>query len=138
MADLQAKAAALAKREAELAAPSGGSAKSPPLSKSGASTAAPSRPTSMTLADSAFTAGHSTLSGAGKARIGAIVDLANASPGAKVHIVATAGERSLATMRAQTVRDALVAAGVSARRIDSSGAVGKGAKGQVVIRVGGE
>jgi membrane protein involved in colicin uptake len=128
MADLQAKAAALAKKEAELAAPSGASAKPAPAAS------APKK-TSMTLADSAFTAGHSTLSNAGNARIGAIVDFVDASPGSKVHIVATAGERSLATMRAQTVRDALVAAGVSARRIDATGAVGKGAKGQVEIRV---
>jgi outer membrane protein OmpA-like peptidoglycan-associated protein len=133
MADLQAKAAALAKKEAELAAPSGGSSKPAPA----ASAAAPPKKTSMTLSDSAFTAGHSTLSSAGNARIGAIVDFVDASPGSKVHIVATAGERSLATMRAQTVRDALVAAGVSARRIDASGAVGKGAKGQVEIRVDG-
>jgi outer membrane protein OmpA-like peptidoglycan-associated protein len=140
MADLQAKAAALAKKEAELAAPSGASSKSPaaPSKATGAASASePSRPTSMTLSDSAFTAGHATLSSAGNARIGAIVDFIDASPGSKVHIVATAGERSLATMRAQTVRDALVSAGVAARRIDASGAVGKGAKGQVVVRVDG-
>ena len=129
IADAQAKAAALARKEAELA---GGGASSPPPAK-----AAPAK-RRMTLADSSFVAGQSTLSDAGSGRIGAAVDFINAAPGARVHIEATAaGDRSLATARAQTIRDALIGAGVAANRIEAVGSAGKGKSGQVEIRLEG-
>ena len=129
MADLQAKAAALAKKEAELS----GSASTTP-----AAAAAPA-PRRMTLADSAFVRSQPALSSAGSARIGSIVDFVNAEPGARIRIEASAaGNRELATARAQTVRDALVSAGVSAGRIASAGASQKGGKAsQVEIRLDG-
>jgi outer membrane protein OmpA-like peptidoglycan-associated protein len=130
LADAQAKAAALARKEAELAG--GGTANAP------APKAAPAK-RRMTLADSSFVAGQSTLSNAGSTRIGAAVDFINAAPGARVHIEATAaGERSLATARAQTIRDALIGAGVAANRIEAVGSAGKGKSGQVEIRLEGE
>ena len=92
----------------------------------------------ITLADSSFVTGQSTLSDAGSSRIGAAVDFINAAPGAKVHIEATAaGDRSLATARAQTIRDALIGAGVAANRIEAVGSAGKGKSGQVEIRLEG-
>jgi outer membrane protein OmpA-like peptidoglycan-associated protein len=128
IADAQAKAAALARKEAELA--SGGTSGTPPK-------AAPAK-RRMTLADSSFVKGQSTLSDAGSGRIGAAVDFINAAPGVKVHIEATAaGDRSLATARAQTVRDALIGAGVAANRIEAVGSAGKGKSGQVEIRLEG-
>ena len=128
IADAQAKAAALARKEAELA--SGGTSSAPPK-------AAPAK-RRMTLADSSFVAGQSTLSDAGNGRIGAAVDFINAAPGAKVRIEATAaGDRSLATARAQTIRDALIGAGVAANRIEAVGSAGKGKSGQVEIRLEG-
>jgi len=119
IADAQAKAAALSKREAELA--SGGGAASTPA-------AAPAPKQRMTLAENAFVRGQSSLSDAGSARIGAIVDFINASPGSRVRIEASArGDQALATARAQTMRDALVAAGVAANRIHAAGVKSKGA-----------
>lgn len=128
LADAQAKAAALARKEAELA-------------NAGAAAAAPKAAPAkrrMTLGESSFVAGQSTLSDAGSGRIGAAVDLINAAPGAKIRIEATAaGNRSLATARAQTIRDALIGAGVAANRIEAVGAAGKGKSGQVEIRLEG-
>jgi outer membrane protein OmpA-like peptidoglycan-associated protein len=119
IADAQAKAAALAKKEAELA--TGGSAAPAP-----AAAAVPKQ--RMTLNESAFARGQSTLADAGSARIGAVVDFINASPGSRVRIEASArGDQPLATARAQTVRDALVAAGVAASRIHAAGVKAKGA-----------
>lgn len=125
MADLQAKAAALAKKEAELSAPS----------------AAPSAPTPaaasnrMSLEESAFVRGRATLSRAGSARIPGIVDFVNATPGARVRIEAGAGgDRVLATQRAEAVRDALVSAGVSARRIVAAeGKTGKSGRVEIML-----
>jgi outer membrane protein OmpA-like peptidoglycan-associated protein len=128
IADAQAKAAALARKEAELA---GGGTSSPPPK------AAPAKKR-MTLADSSFVAGQPTLSDSGNSRIGAAVDFINAAPGAKVRIEATAaGNRSLATARAQTIRDALIGAGVAANRIEAVGSAGKGKSGQVEISLEG-
>lgn len=127
MADAQAKATALAKREAEL---SGAAATAP-------ATAAPAK-RRMVLADSAFVRGQSTLADSGSARIGAIVDFVNAAPGAGIRIEASAGgDQALATARAQTVRDALVSAGVAASRIQAAGASAGGKSRQVEIRLEG-
>jgi outer membrane protein OmpA-like peptidoglycan-associated protein len=128
IADAQAKAAALARKEAELA--SGGTSSAPK--------AAPAAKRRMTLSDSSFVAGQSTLSDSGSGRIGAVVDFINTAPGSKVHIETTAaGNRSLATERAQTIRDALIGAGIAANRIEAVGSAGKGKSGQIEIRLEG-
>jgi outer membrane protein OmpA-like peptidoglycan-associated protein len=125
MADAQAKATALAKREAEL---SGAAAPAP-------AAAAPAK-RRMVLADNAFVRGQSTLADSGSARIGAIVDFVNAAPGAGIRIEASAGgDQALATARAQTIRDALVSAGVAASRIRAAGASAGGKSRQVEIRL---
>jgi len=122
MADAQAKAAALAKKEAELAG--GGAAAAP-------AAAAPRR--RMVLPESVFVSGQSALSDAGATRIAGVVDFINATPGSRVRIEAGAGgNRALATQRADAVRDALVAAGVAAGRIQATGS-GRGR--QVEIRL---
>jgi outer membrane protein OmpA-like peptidoglycan-associated protein len=127
MAEAQAKATALAKREAEL---SGGATAAAPAQ------AAPAK-RRMVLADSAFVRGQSTLADSGSARIGAIVDFINAAPGARVRIEASAGgDPALATARAQTIRDALVSAGVAASRIQAAGASASKSR-QVEIRLEG-
>jgi outer membrane protein OmpA-like peptidoglycan-associated protein len=127
MAEAQAKATALAKREAEL---SGGGAAAAPVQ------AAPAK-RRMVLAESAFVRGQSTLADSGSARIGAIVDFINAAPGARVRIEASAGgDQALATARAQTIRDALVSAGVAASRIQAAGASASKSR-QVEIRLEG-
>ena len=126
LADAQAKAAALARKEAELAG--GGSSAPAP--------AAPA-PRRMTLGESAFVRDKSTLADTNTTRITGIIDFVNASPGARIRIEASANDRALATARAEAVRDALVAAGIAARRIETVGSSGKGGKGQVEIRLEG-
>lgn len=125
LADAQAKAAALARKEAELAG--GGAAPAQPAPSS----------RRMTLGETAFVRGKSALADAGTARIAGIVDFVNASPGAHIRIEATATDRALATARAEAVRDALVSAGVAARRIETVGSGGKGKSAQVEIRLEG-
>jgi outer membrane protein OmpA-like peptidoglycan-associated protein len=121
IADAQAKAAALAKKEAELA----GS-----LSASSSPEKAASSPSRMTLGASAFERGQSTFTSAGQSRIGAVVDFINAAPGSRVHIEAGAGgKRTLATARAQALRDALVASGIAASRIEAVGTAAKNRSG---------
>jgi outer membrane protein OmpA-like peptidoglycan-associated protein len=128
MADAQAKAAALAKKEAELAG-------SLSAASSSANSKAPQSASRMTLGASAFERGQSTFTPAGQARIGAVVDFIDASPGSRVHIEAGAsGNRALATARAQALRDALVASGVAASRIEAMGTAAKGRSG-VEIRL---
>jgi len=126
MADAQAKAAALAKKEAELA---GGAASSSPAP-------APAK-RRMALGDSAFVTGKAALANAGEARIGGIVDFVNAAPGSRIRIEGSAaGNRALATQRAEAVRDALIAAGVSASRIETAASSGAKSR-QVEIRLEG-
>jgi outer membrane protein OmpA-like peptidoglycan-associated protein len=126
MADAQAKAAALAKKEAELA----GSLSSPQAQPSKATPSSASR---MSLGASAFARGQSTLTPAGQSRLGAVVDFIDAAPGSRVHIEAgAAGNRTLAVARAQALRDALVASGIAASRIE---AVGTAAKGQSGVEI---
>jgi outer membrane protein OmpA-like peptidoglycan-associated protein len=125
IADAQAKAAALAKKEAELAGAGSPAPAAPPPAKR------------MTLGESAFVRGKATLADAGTARIPGLVDFVNASPGARIHIEAGAGnDRALATARADAIRDALVAAGVFARRIQTAASKG-GKPGQIEVRLEG-
>lgn len=123
MADAQAKAAALAKREAELS----GSVATP-----AAAAAAPKR--RMTLSDTTFVPGQAALAPAGATRIAGVVDFINAAPGARVHVQASAaGNGALARQRAESIRDALVAAGVAASRIDASGSGGKSRQVEITL-----
>jgi len=123
MADAQAKAAALAKREAELSGPAGA-----------APTAAPAAKRRMTLSESTFVSGQAALAPAGTARIAGVVDFINSAPGARVRVqVSAAGNGTLARQRAEAMRDALVASGVAASRIETSGSGGKSRQVEITL-----
>jgi len=129
LADAQAKEAELARKEADLLAASGAS--------TGAKGAAgkPAAAESITIAD-AFASGQATLKPSAQPQISRIVTAAGADKAVRVE--AYADNATLAQQRAHAVRDALVAAGVKAKRIAATGAVAKGAGGkQVVVTVGG-
>ena len=126
LADAQAREAELARKEAELLAASG--AKPPPGAGKPAAAAAKSV-APIALGEAAFAPGQAALKPAGSAQIAKI---AAAAAGKSVHIEAYANDgggakanQALSQLRAQAVRDALVAAGVPAKRIS---AVGAGAK----------
>lgn len=128
LADAQAREAELARKEAELLAASG--VKPPP----GAGKPAPAAPAAKSVApialgEGAFAPGQAALKPAGHAQVAKI---AAAATGKSVRIEAYANDggsakanQALSQQRAQAIRDALVAAGVPAKRIS---AVGAGAK----------
>ncbi len=129
LAAAQAREAELARKEAELlggtgAKPSGAAKSAPASAAPAAKAAAP-----IALGEGAFAPGQAALKPGGSAQIAKI---AAAASGKSVRIEAYAsdggnakGNLALSQQRAQAVRDALVAAGVPAKRIT---AVGVGAK----------
>jgi outer membrane protein OmpA-like peptidoglycan-associated protein len=124
MADAQAKAAALAKKEAELAAAVSASAEVPTHR-------------TMSLDAAAFVPGKGTLAKSGNEQIPRVVDFVNAMPASRVRIRSeVAGNHALAEARAKAVRDALIAAGISASRIETSASAAKGAATRVDIDLG--
>jgi len=131
LADAQAREAELARKEAELLAASGAKP------SSGAGKPAPAAPAakpaaSIAFGEGAFAPGQSVLRPAGNAQVARI---AAAASGKFVRIEAYASDGggakanlALSQRRAQAIREALVAAGVPAKRIV---AVGAGAKSGV-------
>ena len=129
LAAAQAREAELARKEAELlggtgAKPSGAAKSAPAPAAPAAKAAAP-----IALGEGAFAPGQAALKPGGSAQIAKI---AAAASGKSVRVEAYAsdggnakGNLALSQQRAQAVRDALVAAGVPAKRIT---AVGVGAK----------
>jgi outer membrane protein OmpA-like peptidoglycan-associated protein len=122
LADAQAREAELARKEAALL----GGAAAPAAAASAAKPAA----APIILGDTAFAAGKSTLTAAAQAQIAKIVAAAGAKQ--SIHVEAHADDAgsakanlALSQQRAAAIRDALIAAGVSAKRIS---AVGGGAK----------
>jgi outer membrane protein OmpA-like peptidoglycan-associated protein len=118
LADAQGREAELARKEAQLLGASGTSSKS----------AAPVAP--ITLGDAAFAPGQAALRPAAQAQIARIVTAAGARHSIRVEAYAddgggAKGNLALSQQRAQAVRDALVKAGIDARRVS---AVGAGAK----------
>jgi len=127
LADAQAREAELARKEAELLAASG--AKPPPGAGKPAAPAAKSV-APIALGEGAFAPGQAALKPAGSAQIARIAAAAAAGKSVRVEAYANDGggakaNQVLSQQRAQAVRDALVAAGVPAKRIS---AVGVGAK----------
>lgn len=117
MAAAQAQATALAKKEAALAAAlEGGSA------QQGAAGASAHR--SLRLADGIFARGEAKLTRTGNSEVRKAVALAATDPAAKVLIEVGTDSRELAGQRARALRDALVAAGVAAARVDTREVVG--------------
>ncbi len=125
LADAQAREAELARKEAELLAASG--AKPAAGAAKPAPTAAPAaKAAPITLGEGAFAPGQAVLKAPGTAQIGKI---AAAATNKSVRIEAYAndggnakGNLALSQQRAQAIRDALVAAGVPAKRITTVGA----------------
>lgn len=127
LAAAQAREAELARKEAELLTASG--AKPPPSAAKPVPAAPAAKAAPIALGESAFAPGQAVLKPAGSAQIAKI---AAAASGKSVRVEAYAsdggnakGNLALSQQRAQAVRDALVAAGVPAKRIT---AVGVGAK----------
>lgn len=109
LAAAQSRAAALARKEADLAEQATRALRGDSGSSSGGSA-------SLTLSDSAFNAGGDTLSAS---RTHRLAEFAQAHSSQSIHIVprAAPGQRVLAGRRAVAVRDALVAGGADASRI---------------------
>ena len=127
LAEAQAREAELARKEAELLAASGAKP-SPGAAKPAAPTAAKAA-APVALGEGVFAQGQATLKPTGSAQIAKI---AAAAAGKSVRVEAYANDAgntkanlALSQQRAQAVRDALVAAGIPAKRIT---AVGAGAK----------
>ncbi|HJU09152.1 MAG TPA: hypothetical protein VJ727_11810 [Rhodanobacteraceae bacterium] len=125
LAAAQAHAAALARKEADLAEQATRALRGDSASSSGSSA-------SLALSDSAFNAGSEQLS---PTRARRLAEFAQAHAGQSIRIVprAASGMRVLAGRRAVAVRDALVAGGADASRIHirSVESGGKGASVQV-------
>lgn len=126
LAAAQAREAELARREAELLSASGAKPAASAAAKAAPATKAAA---AISLGESAFAPGQAALKPAGSAQIGKI---AAAAGGKSVRVEAYAndagnakGNVALSQQRAQAVRDALIAAGVSPKHIT---AVGVGAK----------
>ena len=126
VADAQAKEAALSRKEAQLLAEAAAAdGRAPPPARDAA-------PSAMTLDDTAFSPGSPVLRPEARANIARIVAFVNKQPGKPIRVAAytdnngrAADNRALSQQRAEAVRDALVAAGVEARRITAVG-VGDG------------
>jgi outer membrane protein OmpA-like peptidoglycan-associated protein len=129
MAAAQARATALARKEAELEAAVGGKAATSPKHDS-----APARRT-LAVAESAFVKGNATFAPGASRQIEKAVTFVNSAPGAKVRIDVRADTRSLAQKRAAAIRSALVAAGIKAARISTAGSASK--SGHIEIALDG-
>jgi outer membrane protein OmpA-like peptidoglycan-associated protein len=124
LADAQAKEAALSRKEAQLlaeAAAADARARPPAAAASGASK-------QMALDDSAFAPGSSTLLPSARSNVSAIVAFVNRDKSKPIRIEAhtdNSGNANanlvLSQRRAEAVRDALVGAGVDARRVTTFG-----------------
>lgn len=94
----------------------------------------------MTLDADIFAAGGASLRPEAKRHLGRVIEFVQAEPGKRIRIEGhadAAGGKTLARKRADAVRTALVAAGVDAGRISTSGNGGRHDGGVVVSLVGG-
>ena len=128
LADAQAKEAELARKETQLLEASGASAGSK------GATGKPATAESIAIGD-AFPSGQAVLKATAQPQIGRIA--AAAGTDKTVRVEAHADTAALAEQRARAVRDALVAAGIPAKRISVTGTVTKGTGvRQVVVTIG--
>lgn len=94
----------------------------------------------MILDADIFAAGGASLRPEAKRHLGRVIEFVQAEPGKRIRIEGHAdagGSKTLARQRADAVRTALVAAGVDAGRISTSGNGGRHDGGVVVRLVGG-
>lgn len=123
--DAQAKAAELARKEAQLAEAAAGDLRKR-LTNLRATRGAQGM--QMTLDDIAFAPGQASLRPEAKASLGQLVAFVNRDPGKPIRIEGHTDSRGkpdanrvLSQRRADSVRDALIAAGVAANRITTAG-----------------
>jgi outer membrane protein OmpA-like peptidoglycan-associated protein len=135
VADAQTQAATLAKKEAALAtAINSSSAAAGPKAATGSKTAAASAGR-MALSENIFGEGQSTLAAGVSAQIAKAAAFVNADASKRVRIdVSAGGNKALAQQRAQAVRNALVGAGVDAKRITATGTGDKGKRVEMVLQ----
>ncbi len=132
MADAQAKATALAKKEAALEAAVAGDATAAPA-KARAATS-PAR--ALTLADGLFLDGKASFAVGASKQINKAVGFAKTDATAHVRIDVSAANRTLAQQRANAVREALVAGGISGKRITTSAIVAKRGRVEIALQGG--
>ncbi len=125
LSETRAKEAALARQEAELMS----GAKLPPSKTN-------DRGEVFTLSASAFDRGQAKLSSAGAAQVSALAAYLKASPKANARIEGFGDSNTPGQRRAGAVKDALVAAGVSERRLRTAAAGGGTRTRAVDIAVG--
>jgi len=129
LADAQAKEAALSRKEAQLLAEAAAAdARSRSASAAPAPAAAAGASKQMALNDSAFTPGAATLRPEARSNVSAIVAFVNRDRNKQIRIEGHTdnggnanADLVLSQRRAEAVRDALVAAGIDARRITTFG-----------------
>lgn len=86
------------------------------------------------LAKDSFAAGKATLSGGGDTTVRTVAAYAQASSSPALKVEATGSDAKLAQRRADAVRDALVAGGVPAGKVQATGRSGKGDRVDVVVQ----
>jgi outer membrane protein OmpA-like peptidoglycan-associated protein len=134
MADAQAQATALAKKEAALeAAVAGGAAAAParernPNAANGART--------LALADRVFIDGTSSFAGGASKQITKAAAFVSADASRRVRIEVSAANRALAQQRANAMRQALIAAGIDAKRITTTANAAKRGRVEIVLQGG--
>jgi len=129
LADAQAKEAALSRKEAQLLAEAAAAdARSRPSAATAAPAAATGASRQMVLNDSAFAPGAATLRPEARSNVSAIVAFVNRDKSKAIRIEGHTdnggnanADLVLSQRRAEAVRDALVGAGVDARRITTFG-----------------
>jgi len=129
LADAQAKEAALSRKEAQLLAEAAAAdARSRPTAAAAAPAAATGASRQMVLNDSAFAPGAATLRPEARSNVSAIVAFVNRDKSKAIRIEGHTdnggnanADLVLSQRRAEAVRDALVKAGVDARRITTFG-----------------
>ncbi|HEY5851307.1 MAG TPA: OmpA family protein [Lysobacter sp.] len=86
------------------------------------------------LPSSSFDSGKGSLSGGGDSTVRTVAAYAQASSASAVKVEATGSDAKLAQRRAEAVRDALVAGGLPASKVQASGKTGKSARVDVVVQ----
>lgn len=136
IAAAQARAAELAKKEAALAAAVSEAEAAAPANDAPGPAAPPAAAVSLTLSDRSFEAGSATLAESGSERLARVVESANAAPDRGIEVrarVDRASDAKLVRQRAESVRAALVAAGIAANRVQVTEVTGRGNGVEVVL-----
>ena len=134
MAGAQARATALAKKEAALEAAVAGDAAAMPRKASAEGAASAAR--RLALAESMFADGKASFAVGASSQINKAVAFAKKDPAARVRIDVAAPKSALAQQRANAVRESLVAGGIAAKRITIHATVAKHGRVEIVLQGG--